>query len=62
MEYKGIGREKGEFVPRKHYEEFYRDGEVIEELYEQTDSSMANVYGFAYGEYTLQVFNHAYYI
>ena len=62
MEYINIGKEKENFVPRKSSEEFFRDGEVIEELYEWTDSSMANMYGFAYGEYTFKVFNHAYYI
>lgn len=60
MEYTGISNEKGEFVPRKHYEEFYRDGEIIEELYEFTDGSIGEKYNIPYGEYTLKVFNHAY--
>lgn len=60
MEYTGIGKEKGEFVPRKHYEEFYRDGEIIEELYEFTDRTISENYNIPYGEYTLEVFNHAY--
>lgn len=62
MENAHINREKEEFVPRKNYEEFYRDGEVIEDLFEWTDSLMANEYNIPYGEYTLQVFNHAYHI
>lgn len=62
MEHTGISKEKEEFVPRKNYEEFYRDGEVVEELFEWTDSLMANEHNIPYGEYTLQVFNHAYHI
>lgn len=62
MEYTGISKEKEEFVPRKNYEEFYRDGDVIEDLFELADSLMANEYNIPYGEYTLQVFNHAYHI
>ncbi len=60
MENTGVGKEKEKFVPRKNYEEFYRDGEVIEDLFEWTDGLMANEYNIPYGEYTLQVFNHAY--
>ena len=62
MEYTGIGKGKEEFVPRKHYEEFYRDGETIKELYEFTDGLMGEESNIPYGEYTLQVFNHAYHI
>lgn len=62
MEYTGIMKEKEEFVPRKHYKEFYRDGEMIEELYDFTDRSIGENYNMPYGKYTLKVFNHAYYI
>ena len=62
MESTGVGKENTEFIPRKNYEEFYRDGNVIEDLFELTDSLMANEYNIPYGEYTLQVFNHAYHI
>lgn len=58
----GVGKEKAEFIPRKNYEEFYRDSNVIEELLDLTESLMANEYNIPYGEYTLQVFNHAYHI
>lgn len=60
MEYLDINKGKGEFVPRKHYEEFFRDGNVIERLYDFTEGSMAEKYNVPYGEYTLKVFNHAY--
>ena len=60
MEYTGIGKEKEEFVPRKHYKEFYQDGEIIEELYDFTEVLVSEKYNIPYGEYTLQVFNHAY--
>lgn len=60
MEYTGVDKEKGEFVPRKHYKEFYRDGKIIEELYEFTDGLISEKYNVPYGEYTLKVFNHAY--
>lgn len=60
MEYTGIGKEKEEFVPRKNYEEFFRDGEVIKEMFEWTDGLMCKELADSCHKYALCVFNHAY--
>lgn len=62
MEYTGIGKEKEEFVPRKGKEEFFRDGEVVKELYCRTDALICEERNVPFHNYTLCVFNHAYYI
>ena len=62
MEYTGISKVKEKFVPRKSKEEFFRDGEVIKELYEWTDNAISkecSVLPLPYDD-TLCVFNEAY--
>lgn len=62
MEYTGISisKEKEEFVPRKSKEEFFRDGKVIEQLFEMTAGWMPCKYDVNRSGYALRVFNHAY--
>lgn len=59
MEYTGINKDKEEFVPRKSKEEFFRDGEVIEELYKFTYDELRKDIRCNDG-LVLQMFNYAY--
>lgn len=61
MENTSISRE-GEFVPRKSKDEFFRDGEVIETLFNWTDFLICMELNVPCHEFTLSVYNHAYYI
>ena len=60
MKCTGVGKEKEEFVPRKSKEEFFRDGEMIEELYRLTDGLICNELNVTFHNLTLHVFNYAY--
>jgi len=60
MEYTGINKDKEEFVPRKSKEDFFRDGEIIKELYNWTSKTMCVVENKSSDELTLCVFNYAY--
>ena len=60
MEYSGVSREKEIFVPRKSKEEFFRDGEVIKDLYYWTYELLTCERNSSSHEFTLDVFNHAY--
>ena len=61
MEYTGIGKEKEEFVPRKSMQEFFRDGEVVEELYRLTFRMIIH-YSSLKSNNVLDIFNNAYQI
>ena len=55
-----INKVKGEFVPRKGKEEFFCDGEVIEDLFNRTYELLTCECVALPHELALEVFNHAY--
>lgn len=62
MEYTGISKEIKEFVPRENEEEFFRDGEVIKDLFKWTEELISNEPNLPCSYFTLSVFNQAYLI
>lgn len=61
MEYTGIGKGKEEFIPRKSADEFFHDGEAIEELYKRTFKLIIH-YSSLKSNNIIDIFNNAYQI